>query len=166
MSNTTDDLASYPPWNFSWVVESKLAALAWPQTSANVRFLHEQGIHYLITLSPEKRPPITDILFDKISWIEIGIEEFEAPSVKQIQQFIDVCEKANLEGESVGVHCRMGLGRTGVMAACYLVHFYGQSPERAIINVRLMRPGSVETQSQERAVMRYHDHLRGLHVME
>lgn len=98
MSNTTDEEHSYPPWKFSWIVERKLAAMAWPQTSSNIRFLHEQGICHLITLSPEKRPPITDKLFDKISWTEIGIEEFEPPSVKQIQQFIDVCNKANAEG--------------------------------------------------------------------
>ncbi|KAF4519003.1 hypothetical protein B566_EDAN009766 [Ephemera danica] len=61
---------------------------------------------------------------------------------------------------AVGVHCRMGRGRTGVMAACYLVKFYEQPPERAVINIRLMRPGSVETYSQERAVVAYFDFLR------
>lgn len=54
----------------------------------------------------------------------------------------------------------MGRGRTGVMAACYLVHFHGVAPERAIINVRLLRPGSVETTEQERAVIHYRDCLR------
>nr|CAD7259340.1 unnamed protein product [Timema shepardi] len=62
--------------------------------------------------------------------------------------------------KSVGIHCRMGRGRTGVMAACYLVHFLDQPPERAIINIRLMRPGSVETYEQEKAVVAYHDYLR------
>lgn len=46
------------------------------------------------------------------------------------------------------------------MAACYLVHFQGVAPERAIINVRLQRPGSVETTEQERAVIQYRDRLR------
>lgn len=60
----------------------------------------------------------------------------------------------------------MGRGRTGVMAACYLVHFHDIAPERAIINVRLQRPGSVETPEQERAVIRYHDCLRGTKISE
>jgi atypical dual specificity phosphatase len=64
--------------------------------------------------------------------------------------------------QGVGVHCRMGRGRTGVMTACFLVHFYGQSPERAITNVRLMRPGSVETYEQEKAVVKYYDYLRSM----
>lgn len=56
----------------------------------------------------------------------------------------------------------MGRGRTGVMLACYLVHFLGQPPERAILNIRLMRPGSLETYQQERIVIKYHDYLRTL----
>lgn len=54
----------------------------------------------------------------------------------------------------------MGRGRTGVMVACYLVHFHDMAPERAMNKVRIERPGSVETRTQERAVLQYHDHLR------
>lgn len=68
--------------------------------------------------------------------------------------------------QPVGVHCRMGRGRTGVMVACYLAHFQGLPPERAIINVRLQRPGSVETPEQERCVVRYHDCLMGTVVSD
>lgn len=64
----------------------------------------------------------------------------------------------------MGVHCRMGRGRSGVMAACYLVHFQQMTPERAIINLRLQRPGSIETPEQERAVVRYHDYVKGTPV--
>lgn len=60
----------------------------------------------------------------------------------------------------------MGRGRTGVMAACYLIQFEQLAPERAIINLRLQRPGSVETPEQERAVVRYHDCLRGTPLSE
>lgn len=55
----------------------------------------------------------------------------------------------------------MGRGRTGVMAACYLVHFQGFYPQSAIGTVRQQRPGSIETFQQERAVHKYHDFIRG-----
>lgn len=46
------------------------------------------------------------------------------------------------------MHCRSGRGRTGVMAACYLVYFLNLTPERAITTLRLGRPGSIETYRQ------------------
>ena len=71
-----------------------------------------------------------------------------------------------LSFQAVGVHCRMGRGRTGVMAACYLVRFHGKTPERAIVEIRRHRPYSIETYEQERAVVRYFDCLRGTKTSE
>ncbi|KAJ9585803.1 hypothetical protein L9F63_002394 [Diploptera punctata] len=147
----------YPPWNFSWIIENELAAMAWPQSTANLLFIEKQGIKHLVTLSPEKRPPIHS--FPNLNWTEIAIKEFRSPSISQIRKFIDVCKRSKIKSEPVGVHCRMGRGRTGVMAACYLVYFYNQSPERAIINLRLIRPGSLETEEQEKAVIVYAESL-------
>ncbi|XP_049792692.1 dual specificity protein phosphatase 23-like isoform X2 [Schistocerca nitens] len=147
-----------PPWNFSWIVQNELAGMAWPQTAANIRFLINEGIKHIVTLSPEKKPPVH--AFPDIAWTEIPIKEFRSPSITQIKKFIKICELALKKSEPVGVHCRMGRGRTGVMAACYLVRFHDLSPERAITNVRLMRPGSIETYEQEKAVIAYTDYLR------
>ncbi|XP_044264161.1 dual specificity protein phosphatase 23-like [Tribolium madens] len=148
-----------PPYNFSWFVEGELACMAWPQTVYNLEFLRREGIAHLVTLSPEKLPPIGD--FPQMGWTRIDVEEFEAPSLNDIIKFIEICEKCKNNDQAVGVHCRMGRGRTGVMAACYLVRFQDFAPEKAITSVRLQRAGSVETGEQERAVMRYRDYLRG-----
>ncbi|CAH0550096.1 unnamed protein product [Brassicogethes aeneus] len=146
------------PWNFSWVVEDNLAAMSCPQTLENLEYLHLIGIKHLITLSPEMRPPME--LCPNVGWTIIPIEEFEAPRIEQIINFINICEKFRSNSEAVGIHCRMGRGRTGVMAACYLVRFMDVHPENAIVRLRLQRPGSIETRDQERAVLRYHDYLR------
>ncbi|XP_054257981.1 dual specificity protein phosphatase 23-like isoform X2 [Macrosteles quadrilineatus] len=147
-----------PPLNFSWVVQEKLAAMAWPQTEANIEYVVESGIKHLVTLSPEKIPPAKH--HPKVKWKLISIQEFQAPTLDQIRQFIDICEEAERNKEAVGVHCRQGRGRTGVMAACYLVGFHGLSPDRAITNLRLARPGSIETYMQEKAVSAYYDFLQ------
>uniref|UniRef100_T1IRS3 Dual specificity protein phosphatase 23 n=1 Tax=Strigamia maritima TaxID=126957 RepID=T1IRS3_STRMM len=132
--------------------------MGWPRDIAHIRYLIEVGIKHLVTLSAEKRPPNLHAV-PQISWTLIHIPEFTAPSVRQINQFIDICEKARENNEPVGVHCWMGRGRTGVMLACYLVKFYGYAPERAIDHVRLCRSGSVETYEQERIVVTYNDYL-------
>ncbi|EFA06651.2 Dual specificity protein phosphatase 23-like Protein [Tribolium castaneum] len=151
-----------PPYNFSWLVEKELACMAWPQSVYNLEFLRKEGISHLVTLSPEKIPPIVD--FPQIEWTRIDIEEFEAPTLDDIIKFIEICEKCKKNGQAVGVHCRMGRGRTGVMAACYLVRFQDFAPEKAITSVRLQRTGSIETSEQERAVVRYRDYLRGTKI--
>ncbi len=55
------------------------------------------------------------------------------------------------DGQSIAVHCRAGLGRTGTIAARLLVEL-GTEPALAIERVRKTRPGSIETSEQEEFV--------------
>lgn len=57
-------------------------------------------------------------------------------------------------GENVVVHCRGGLGRSGLFAACCLVAL-GHAPRAAIGIVRTARPGAVENSSQEQFIERF-----------
>lgn len=52
------------------------------------------------------------------------------------------------EGLSIAVHCRGGLGRTGMIAARLLVEL-GSEPGAAIARVREVRPAAIETRDQE-----------------
>ena len=54
----------------------------------------------------------------------------------------------------VAVHCTAGLGRTGVVLACYFTA-KGLTAQNAIARVRRMRPGSVETDEQAEAVEQF-----------
>ena len=57
------------------------------------------------------------------------------------------------EGGKVLVHCRGGLGRTGLVAARLLVEF-GMDPNQAILTARKARPGAIENGAQEAYVRR------------
>ncbi|XP_049701509.2 dual specificity protein phosphatase 23 [Helicoverpa armigera] len=160
VAQETKEYESYPPYNFSWFIENKIAAMGFPQTVENLNYLADVGVNHLITLSPERIPPILECE-KKMKWSEIRIKEFGVPTLKQILKFIEICERAEMRGEVIGVHCRQGRGRTGTMLACYLVHFKGMAPERAVLTVRVQRPGSCETYEQEKVVCHYHDCLRG-----
>jgi hypothetical protein len=94
-SEDTEDVCA--PFNFSWVVENELAAMGCPGRPSNLRFLEKEGIKFLVTLSPENRPPIRT--FPDLKWAEIPIEEFCPPSVSQIKTFIDICRKCQTEKE-------------------------------------------------------------------
>lgn len=58
------------------------------------------------------------------------------------------------EGRTVVVHCRGGLGRTGMTAAACLVAL-GAPAREAIARVRQVRPWALETPEQERYVERF-----------
>lgn len=51
----------------------------------------------------------------------------------------------------VVVHCRGGLGRTGIVAARLLVEF-GEAPKSALFRCRRARASTVENRSQEEYV--------------
>ena len=55
-------------------------------------------------------------------------------------------------GDGIVVHCRGGLGRTGLVAARLLIEL-GEAPEKALQRVRAARPGAVETSEQEDFVL-------------
>jgi protein-tyrosine phosphatase len=51
-------------------------------------------------------------------------------------------------GQTVVIHCRGGLGRAGTVAAAVLIRL-GESADAAMRQVRQVRPGAIETTSQE-----------------
>lgn len=58
-------------------------------------------------------------------------------------------------GQSVFIHCKGGLGRAGTVAARLLIELGEAEPKDAIARVREVRPGAIETVSQE-------DHLHSI----
>ena len=61
--------------------------------------------------------------------------------------------------QKVSVHCKLGMGRTGTMLACYLAKSQNLSSTQAITEIRRLRPGSIETRDQEAMVGKYVEHI-------
>lgn len=91
------EVDAYPPLKFSWVIPKKVAAMAFPRNVENLKFLTNQGITHLVSLTAGKKPPVDGIA--KLRWSEIPIEEFELPSLDDVKKFIDVCKKSDKSGE-------------------------------------------------------------------
>ena len=147
------------PYNFSWLEGGRIAGCARPQFECELRALVEEGVSQLVSLSEETPPPAARV--EGLAIHFIGVRDFMAPSLQQIQKFIGICKDANGRGERVAVHCRGGNGRTGTLLACYLVWSRGLGAGEAIARVRRSRPGSLESQEQERAVDSFQTALDG-----
>jgi ADP-ribosyl-[dinitrogen reductase] hydrolase len=90
-----------------------------------------------------------------LAWLHLPIRDVDIPDERFEQRWPEA--GADLRGrlrngESILVHCRGGLGRTGIVA-CRLLIELGETPERALARVREARPGTVENHRQERYVL-------------
>eukprot|EP00094_Tigriopus_californicus_P014382 TCALIF_13952-PA protein Name:"Similar to DUSP23 Dual specificity protein phosphatase 23 (Homo sapiens)" AED:0.36 eAED:0.41 QI:0/0.33/0.5/0.75/0.33/0.25/4/0/280 len=146
------------PINFTWVIPDELAGMGWPKSRDQLRFLLDQGIDQLVTLSADKIPPY--YAFPELRHSLIPVEDFKGPAISDIQRFINIMDDARKQGEAVAVHCAEGRGRTGVMCACYLIYYHDLKPWDAIRIMRRQRPGSVERRTQEDTVVRFYNLLQ------
>jgi len=137
--------------DFTWVVPEVLAAMSRPRSLRRaLEFLKDRGISVIVSLTESRLEPalVEEFGFD---YHHLPLEDFTAPSYEMVQRFIAIVNKARNAGKSTVVHCMAGLGRSGTMAACYLVSI-GYSSREALDRIRALRPGSVETVEQEEAV--------------
>ncbi len=83
------------------------------------------------------------------------IVDMRAPTdMKVFSRVIDLIDDELRAGESVMVHCKGGLGRTGVVVASVLVR-QGVTPAAAVALTRKHRVGSIQTADQEEWVYTY-----------
>ncbi|XP_038624846.1 dual specificity protein phosphatase 23 [Tachyglossus aculeatus] len=150
-------MGSAPP-NFSWVLPGRLAGLAVPRLPAHYQFLWAQGVRHLVSLTeraPQHRDTCPGLILHRLR-----IPDFCPPSPDQIDRFVQIVDEAVSRGEAVGVHCALGFGRTGTLLACYLVKVQGLSGGQAVEEIRRLRPGSIETPEQERAVFQFYQRTK------
>lgn len=86
-----------------------------------------------------------------IGWLHLPIPNLEPPDHRFEKAWVDLWPKLDAElaqGARLFLHCYAGLGRTGTVASLILMN-YGMSVRDAIRTVRAVRPGSIETLSQE-----------------
>jgi ADP-ribosyl-[dinitrogen reductase] hydrolase len=109
---------------------------------------HEFQLLAIETLEQEVRSHGMD-------WWHLPIRDVDVPDAL----FEEAWEAAGTElhgrldaGDRILIHCRGGLGRTGLVAGRILVE-RGCDPRTAIHRVRAVRPHAIETAAQERYVL-------------
>ncbi len=136
--------------NFSWVIENQLAGVSYPHSEDALVLLSKLGVKALLNLSEESVD--TDLLTRYGFQVKhLPLADFTAPTLSQVEQAIASLDDFFGQDLPVAVHCGAGLGRTGTILGCYLVS-QGSSAGQAIEQVRMKRPGSIETSEQEAVI--------------
>lgn len=151
------------PHGFSWVDEPFLAGLARPADADDLHWLRQHGIQLLISLT-EQPPPRRWVNEAGLFLMHVPVQDMEPPTQEQIDHCVAALDKARAGQMGAAVHCGAGLGRTGVILACWLVAT-GVSAQNAIARVRRLRPGSIETDEQAEAVVEF-ARRRGMRLNE
>jgi atypical dual specificity phosphatase len=145
------------PTYFFWQVEGKLAGMGKPgllnPVDDDLMAIATHGISYLITLT---ETPVSTALLRSygITGRHFPIRDMGVPAVGPTARLCRDIERAIDQGESVAVHCHAGLGRTGTILAAYLV-WKGTPPDQAIVDVRNVIRGSIQTTSQENFIKQF-----------
>lgn len=146
------------PTNFSWLIEGRLAGSGMPTSDTEVDWVVKKGVKSIITMTEDRLP---ESWVEKIKYLHVPTEDFSAPDMQQIDEAVEFIQKRIQDNEPVMVHCAAGIGRTGTILACYLVKYEKMSANQAIEKVRKVRPGSIQSESQELAIGLYYKHIQG-----
>lgn len=143
--------------NFSYLIPGVLAGSSLPRGRKDLKHLVTEGIKVLVTAMEDT---LNEALVE-----EVGLEyhyfpvlPYGAPSLKQINEFVDLVNTNRVKNRPVAVHCYMGWGRTGTLLAAYLIS-EGMGADEAIAEVRDKRPGSIETYGQEQILRMFEQSL-------
>jgi len=154
------------PTNFSWIINSKLAGSGIPMSIAQLDWVVKNGINVIVTVREVPLPSkwIAYIRAKSVSYLHVNVADFGAPTLEELDATENyICRQIAI-GNSVMVHCAAGRGRTGTILASYLLKVNPKlTSYQAIIKIRKLRPGSVQSETQEQAVAMYEKYLKNRH---
>lgn len=146
---------------FRWILAGKLAGSGQPGLMSSVEedweFIRAAGIRLLVTLTEQPLDPRPEV--SGIQGLHFPISDMGIPATpRAVDHLCQTILAAMDEGLPVLVHCKAGIGRTGLILACCLVAL-GREPEQARFELRRLHQSYIQTETQERFVDHYGDYV-------
>jgi atypical dual specificity phosphatase len=139
------------PRGFFWLWPGRLGGLPRPGITADVEEdlegLVRLGVTTLVTLEEALTVPSASLGRLHIDSVHFPIVDMGVPGLPDAEALCSRIAQLIRGGETVAMHCRAGLGRTGTMLACQLI-FDGESARGAIDRVRHLNPMCIQSRVQ------------------
>jgi atypical dual specificity phosphatase len=160
------------PTNFSWVIKNELAGSGLPLTFDQFKWLVTHGIGTIVTVReiplPQKWFSTVNVegmgsderKMKNINYLHLRVEDYHAPTVEEIDSTVKFIENQIKANRPVLVHCAAGKGRTGTILGAYLLRNENIGARDAITRIRNIRPGSIQTDSQEKSLYEFEKYLK------
>ena len=154
-----------PPYLIATIGRGKLYAMAMPSAEKltdEIRALGRVDINSVVSLQQKTESSSLGLSAEEktctahgISFTRFAIEDYGVPEEKSLTPFIDSLYSRIRNGEHTLVHCKGGIGRTGLICCCLLIKS-GLSADAAIALVSNKRQHPVpETPSQFAMVSKF-----------
>ena len=138
--------------DLNWIVPGKLMAFSGPSAQPKhfggwrtftpedyIEYFREKGVTSVVRLN-KKMYEGARFTAQGVDHHELYFPDGSCPTEPIMYKFLDIVER---EPGALAVHCKAGLGRTGVLICCYMIKHYGFTAEEAMAYIRVCRPGSV-----------------------
>ena len=138
--------------DLNWILPGKLLAFSGPSPSPRVVYGYKAHVPedywaYFKAKGVTAVVRLNRALYDGRRFADGGFSMHElyfpdgsCPPEPLLARFLELAEG---EPGALAIHCKAGLGRTGVLICSYLIKHFGFSAEEAIGYIRVVRPGSV-----------------------
>lgn len=142
------------PRGFVWLIGGKVAGTPFPgilrSVHQDLQALRNAGITRLISLTETPFDAALAANYD-IQCTAVPMPDMHAPSLEDAWFLCHAIDRYLQNGETVAVHCKAGLGRTGTVLGLYWIWLQaGQvSGEAAMKYVRQQEAGMIQSLAQE-----------------
>jgi ABC-type phosphate transport system ATPase subunit len=151
------------PAGFHWLVPGKLAGCAEPgavmAVDHDLELLARAGVHTLITLTERDLDPAA-LARHRLTNLHLPILDRQAPTIAQAYMLASRIQRLMDHDLTVAVHCKAGIGRTGVVLAAWMIREGSYSADGALRRLRRVNPAYVQTQEQEAFLLAFEQDLR------
>lgn len=140
--------------SLTWIEPSLLCFGERPGRPDDLDLLRRCGIGAILSLMDEEDAAA---LYEQNGFVagRVRLVDRRPPSQQQISECLSVIEKWLDGGMAVYFHCMGGLGRSGSIAAAWLIRHHGTPAVQAIDTIRRLRPGAIETDAQYNALLEF-----------